>query len=767
MGWKIAAAAAMLAAGLAGPARSAALEAQIVRTAYGVPHVSARDFAGLGFGAGYAYAQDNLCLMATELVSVSGERSKYFGADGQTEVAFNTVRNLDSDVFFKTVFDLPALRQGFARTSPDAQAMRRGWVAGYNRYLRDTPPERRPAACAKAAWVRPMTLDDALKLAEERARLMSADFLLRWIATAAPPKAGAGAGAAPKPLASLDLRAAADGVGSNGWAFGREVTANRSGLLVGNPHVPWSGGIRFYEIHLTAPGKLDVMGIINAGGPVPTMGFNRDVAWTHTIAAGPHFTIFELALDPADPTAYLVDGKRIAMQRTRVTVDAAGKAEPEVRTLYSTIYGPVIVTPFTAWTAAHAYAFADANRGNQREDETWLAMGRAHSVGELNAAIARTTGLAWVNTIAADRRGDVLYADIAAVPNVPAETLKACAPRSAAAPRDGAGGFFVLDGSRSACAWAAAPDAVVRGQMSASAMPALTRSDYVANSNDSYWLANPKAPFAALSPLLGRTRNSQGLRTRAGLTAIAQRLDGSDGLGGRRVDPESAKAMLFANRSYAADLVLDDLPAACATKPDLAQACEVLARWDRRMNPDSAGAMLFVEFWRRAGAIPNVWRVPFDAGDPVGTPRGLSADGAVRERVLQALAAAVQQMRTQGLALDVRLADAQFAMDGSSRIPMHGGSTQAGVLNAIESRFDAAAHGYVPYSGSSFIQVVTFDADGPVADAVLTHSQSSDPASPHAADQTRLYSRKAWVRLPFLQKDVAAQAEGPPLRIAQ
>ena len=31
--------------------------------------------------------------------------------------------------------------------------------------------------------------------------------------------------------------------------------------------------------------------------------------------------LFELALDPADPTAYLVDGKRHAMERREVTVD--------------------------------------------------------------------------------------------------------------------------------------------------------------------------------------------------------------------------------------------------------------------------------------------------------------------------------------------------------------------------------------------------------------------------------------------------------------
>ena len=38
---------------------------------------------------------------------------------------------------------------------------------------------------------------------------------------------------------------------------------------------------------------------------------------------------------------------------------------------------------------------------------------------------------------------------------------------------------------------------------------------------------------------------------------------------------------------------------------------------------------------------------------------------------------------------------------------------------------------------------------GPVADALLSYSQSTDPASPHYADQTRTFSAKRWHRLPF------------------
>ena len=55
---------------------------RIQRTRFGVPHVEAPDEKGLGYGLGYAFAQDNLCTLAEQIVTVNGERSLYFGRDG-------------------------------------------------------------------------------------------------------------------------------------------------------------------------------------------------------------------------------------------------------------------------------------------------------------------------------------------------------------------------------------------------------------------------------------------------------------------------------------------------------------------------------------------------------------------------------------------------------------------------------------------------------------------------------------------------------------
>ena len=163
------------------------LSAEIRRTSYGIPHIRANDYASVAFGMAYAYAQDNVCLMASQVVTVSGERSATFGPDGTTEVSFKPMRNADADAFFRAILDDDALQASATKQSPEAHELLRGYIAGYNRYLRDTPPSQRPAACRDAAWVRPITALDMARLAEEKSIQASAGALAAGIVVAAPP----------------------------------------------------------------------------------------------------------------------------------------------------------------------------------------------------------------------------------------------------------------------------------------------------------------------------------------------------------------------------------------------------------------------------------------------------------------------------------------------------------------------------------------------------------------------------------------------------
>src|SRR5690348_13986867 len=44
--------------------------AKIKRTSYGIPHITADNYGSLGFGQGYAFAQDHVCTLADQILKV-------------------------------------------------------------------------------------------------------------------------------------------------------------------------------------------------------------------------------------------------------------------------------------------------------------------------------------------------------------------------------------------------------------------------------------------------------------------------------------------------------------------------------------------------------------------------------------------------------------------------------------------------------------------------------------------------------------------------
>ena len=100
--------------------------ADIRRTSFGVPHIRADNERGLGYGIGYVYAQDNLCLLANEIVTVNGERSRYFGPE---QLTVEERENLVSDLFF-TWLNTPEAVAGFWQAqTPEVQQLMEGYVS--------------------------------------------------------------------------------------------------------------------------------------------------------------------------------------------------------------------------------------------------------------------------------------------------------------------------------------------------------------------------------------------------------------------------------------------------------------------------------------------------------------------------------------------------------------------------------------------------------------------------------------------------------------
>jgi acyl-homoserine-lactone acylase len=503
-------------------------------------------------------------------------------------------------------------RAWMGQTSAETQALARGYVAGYNRYLADQAPKL-PEACRGQPWVQAHDAGRIPPHGRDHRRTGRRCRPGRRLLGAQPPQPAAKAAQAntqPVDLADAaqamrELGLLDSPLGSNAWAFGKDVTANGSGMLLGNPHFPWSGPNRFYQLHLTIPGQIDVMGAGIGPYPMVSIGFNKDVAWSHTVSTGKRFTLYELQLAEGDPTTYLVDGKPEKMTSRTI----AG------RTLWSTRWGPLVVIPRAGltWNAQTAYALRDANVGNTRMMDAALAFARARSVEDMRQAHAGL-GLPWVNTLAADRHGRVLYADVSVVPDVDAAQLERCTPSKPAAALRMAAGLVVLNGARADCAWQQDRRSPVPGLIPIERMPIALRTDWVHNSNDSFFYTHPAQKFEGISPLVGDARLTRP-RTRAGLAEIPEML------GRGKVTLQGMQEQLFQNRNFMASVIVPDLRAACAQAPssEAREGCAALQGWNLRNEVDARGAHVFREFWRTAqhpGRVPRALRPPAARGHP-------------------------------------------------------------------------------------------------------------------------------------------------------
>ncbi|HEY8572024.1 penicillin acylase family protein [Phenylobacterium sp.] len=737
-----------LAASASAAPREPSYRAEIRRTAYGVPHIIARDLGGIGYGAGYASAEDNFCDFAERMMTIRGERARHLGP-GEANA------NVASDLYHRRLAvsgKLEGLLNGDAKLvdtpTREARALARGFIAGMNRYVRDTGAANLPdPRCRNAPWIGTYT---------------ETDYWLSVLAGQSPNMLAGVAAAAPPGTPDLDLRGperrspVPEGQGSNAYALGREVTKSGRGVLLGNPHYPWDGINRFYRMHFVIPGRMNIVGAGLINSPSIGIGHNANVAWTHTVSTARRFGLFELKLDPKDPTAYVVDGRSTPMTRQDVTVQVKTDQglKPVTRTYYTTRFGPVVETADFPWTTGRAYALRDSPV-NLRGLDQYIRMWRAKSVRELADILSRHQA-AGFNTTAVDSGGEAFYGDIGALPYVTDAKAEQCSASDASRKSWSERRVPVLDGSRAACDWDSDPRAATPGIYPASALPRIFRRDYTSNSNDSYWLTNPAQPLEGFGKIFGDERTARSLRTRLSIKLIEDRLAGRDGLGAPKFDLATVQGVLFNNRNLGAEMTRDDLVGLCrraarGPHPDLAAACDALASWDMRVNLESRGAHVFRLFAEHGGLR---FKVPFDPRDPLNTPHTLDVDD---PKVLEALVKAVRQLRDLKIAPDATLAQVQHEPRGSEAIPIHGGPGPEGIFNVITPVDLKPERGWSKIRhGSSWIMAVEFTPKGPVSQGVLTYSQSTSPTSPHAGDQTRLYSQKGWDDLRFTEAAVKA-----------
>lgn len=689
-------------------ARAAGDRAEIRRDTYGIPHILADDEEAAGFAFGYAMAEDHAAEIGRRYLQARGEAARHFGpAHAETDFA---MRRLDN-------------RGGARRALADETGRRfRRWLVGFAAGVNQYVAERREAL---PAWMPIVEPSDPLaygRMFGILAALRPSSELLAQYPSAASVASGF----------SRTLRHA-DEPGSNAVALAGSRTTSGRPMLLGNPHLSWSS--LYWEAHVTIPGRVNFYGSTLVGIPVLRAGFNDRLGYVQTNNAPDLEDIYALPLAPGRADAYLHQGRVRPIERRRVAIEVlqpAGAVAPEAREFEETPLGPVIHR-----TADRAFVVRSVQVEWWRQYEGFFELMHADSLGEFRGVLGRRLAVT-SNYTYADVEGNILYA------------WHARLPRRRDEPVDYA---LAVPGATDRWFW--------RGVHRLRDLPSLLNppGGYVQNANNPPWWTSLRAAIDPDRYPAYIERGELSLRAQAVLAAV----DGAPPL-----SSDGLVTLKFSSRMRAADVLVPELAAAAerapSAPPAVREGLQALVEWDREAAATSRGAVLFDRFFSHyAAAVEEPFATPWNAVEPMTTPRGLADPAAA----LDALARAVEELRQQHGSERVAWGDVHRVRMGAIDLPANGAPGRLGVFHVLA--FDQAADGVrvagrrsldEPLAGFGDAWILLVHFTRPVAAwSVLAYGQTMDLASPHSGDQLRLFANRTLRPVWFSEAAIAANLE--------
>ncbi len=593
---------------------------------------------------------------------------------------------LESDRWVRTVGIPERAERWRAEQEPRFSRVLEGFAAGVNAWARAHPDELGPARAL-------LPIDAADVLAHQQ-RVTHFTFT------------------ANEGLPALGRRALG---GSNAWAIARSKSASGAALLLANPHLRFGERFTFFEAHLVAPG-FEAYGAALVGFPTLLVGFTRSHAWTHTLNAHDGADVYRLRLDG---DGYLLDDERVPFERRAVELSVrtpSGALERRELVVRESVHGPVIAS-----SATEAIALRVVGLDRPHALRQWWDMARARDLAEFEEAL-RAMQLPTLSVLYADRDGHVLHLFGGLTPVRPDAT------------RDWSG---LVPGDTRATLWS---DVHPYDDLPRVLDPP---SGWLQNANDPPWTTTFPA---ALDPddfppyLAPRFMHPRAQRSAKLL------------LGRERVSLDELVELKHDTRVELADRLLDDLVplARASSDPLVRRAADVLAAWDRRVDADSSGALLFVAFLAKLRARGEPFAEPWDEARPLDTPDGLARPA----DALAALAEAAGELEAAGASLEHPWGALFRLRRDEVDLPASGAMGELGVFRVFDFAADADGKNRA-VGGDAFVAAIEL-GETVRARVVLTYGNWSRPGSPHRTDQLPLASRGEMRDALFERADVEA-----------
>jgi acyl-homoserine-lactone acylase len=370
-------------------------EVEIIRDAYGVPHIYGQRDADVAFGLAYAHAQDDLQTMQDLLPFYRGELGRTLGTDGLAidylvgwlDVQDHVAKNLDQQIS-------PALRRHL-----------QGYADGVNYYAAQNPGEINPAYF-------PMTVED-LSVGFSLQHLLFYGFESHVVELFADsPMRELAHAPADSPI---HQKIGANGlpVGSNAFAVNAAKSDDGATRIIINSHQPLNGPVAWYEAHVKSQEGWDMHGGLFPGSPFVSKGFNPDIGWGVTVNKPDLVDTYKLKLDPENDDHYVLDGASLALQKRRIWLKLKLLGNlyiPIPRTVLASRHGPAIETDHGT------YAMRFAGHKELRQPAQWLAMNKARSLDEFKQAMAMQAIVSF-NFVYADKPGNLYFLHNGKMPN--------------------------------------------------------------------------------------------------------------------------------------------------------------------------------------------------------------------------------------------------------------------------------------------------------------------------------------------------------------
>ena len=472
--------------------------------------------------------------------------------------------------------------------------------------------------------------------------------------------------------------------GSNAWAVGPKKSASGEAMLLANPHLFWSDLYYFFESHIQTP-KQNSYGVSLIGQPFQAIAFNEFLGWTHTVNTYDGADIYRFKLQK-DGYIGLTGLEAFSLETVQLRVrNKVGDLEDHEMVIKRTDIGPVLKE--TADTA-YAIKIAGLEVANSQLSKQYWQMAQATNLKEFEQAMAQLQ-MPMFNTLYADRTGNIFYLFNGLMPQ-----------RLTGDHRLWAGH---LDGSNASHRW---QQYLPYQQLPKYANPP---GGFIQNANEPPWTSTIPAvlkpsdyPADFVSPQL---------RERPQLSLDLLLRDNS-------ISFEEFIAYSQTTRLMQAENIVDDLVilAKKSDKPVLVEAAKVLANWDRSMNINSRGAVLFYAWHQGMGSTQGqLYKNPWRFDQPDTAPSGLANPSLALQVLEQAAQKTLQQygrldapwgelarIKREGLDLPVAAAPKLMgafrvgwlgaAKDGSTELV--GGTTY---VAAIRFGKQPKARGLLPY----------------------------------------------------------------------